>query len=154
MRGKKIDSEFLCNFIIECTTKNITSTDAILNQARQQISEIDLKIKEVEELKHLRSKLLDIVVSFDKTIKNKTNEAKIIKCFDIKNQNICRFICKSIKDEGLDILELKKSKYDWQEILFNLKLLFINDVLYKSENLIYKNNSFEDYMRIVLKEDI
>ena len=67
MKGKKVDNEFLSKFINECLNENINSSNDIVNLAKDKILSIDNKIKEVENLKLLRSKLLDVIYTFDKS---------------------------------------------------------------------------------------
>ena len=100
MRGRKIDSEFLCDFITKCASNNISSTSSIIEEAKSQIQSIDSKIKEVEELKKIRCKLLDVVNSLDKSsVKEKSEEIEVLKCYNLKNPDVCRFICNLIKNE-------------------------------------------------------
>lgn len=65
MKGKKIDKEFVSDFIKECIKNNKITPSEFISEARFQISEIDNKIIEVVKLKPLRSKLLDVISSFE-----------------------------------------------------------------------------------------
>ena len=60
MRGKKVDSEFISNFIEESIKEGDMSLATLMLKVNCQINSIDQKIKEVEELKKIRSKLLDV----------------------------------------------------------------------------------------------
>ncbi len=63
MKGKKIDLDFVSEFINRSIANNCKSPKEIINEAQNQIQEIDNKIIEVERLKILRSKLIDVVSS-------------------------------------------------------------------------------------------
>lgn len=66
MRGRKIDNEFVSNFIDECAKQGLVTSDKILEMASEKINEIDLKIREVEDLKKYRKKLVDVKISLDR----------------------------------------------------------------------------------------
>ena len=70
MRGKKSDPDFVVNFIEDCCKKGKTSSYEIIDEAKKQIKDIDDKIKEVEYLRKVRSKIHDVIFSFEKEIKN------------------------------------------------------------------------------------
>jgi hypothetical protein len=74
MKGKKVDTEFLSYFISECIKKNKVITEDIIQEAKEEITNIDSKIKEVEKLKILRSKLIDVIHTFEKPAKSNKNE--------------------------------------------------------------------------------
>ena len=60
MRGRKTDKDFVFSFIQENLTKDVVSLASIMDKVDQEISEIDTKIKEVEQLKIKRCKLLHV----------------------------------------------------------------------------------------------
>jgi hypothetical protein len=60
MRGKKVDNEFISIFIEESIKEGDISLAALMLRVDSQLNNIDRKIKEVEELKKIRTKLLDV----------------------------------------------------------------------------------------------
>jgi hypothetical protein len=155
MRGRKKDSEFLCDFISSCVKNGKTSSDDITAEAKTIISDIDGKIIEVEKLKLIRSKLLDVVLFFDKTIvqgNQLSKEAKILSLFKIPNQNICKFICNNIKKSATKISDLQKSSFNIADLNFSIKQLLDNKVILKTNETLLKDEYFNDYMKLVLRE--
>ena len=61
MRGKTVDVDFMAKFIQECCESNKTSSQDIALEAKSQINEIDIQIKNIENLKSKRSKLINVV---------------------------------------------------------------------------------------------
>lgn len=51
MKGKKIDMDFLSNFIQDCVLTGIVDSKDIVDQAKLLINNIDLSIKELEKQK-------------------------------------------------------------------------------------------------------
>jgi len=153
MRGKKIDSNFVSNFILECVSNGKTVQDEIVEEAKRKISEIDEKIKEVEKLKSTRSKLIDVVFSLGNK-KQPTEEVKNLNLFKIQNQHICKFICDSLKKESLDIASLssKYNNFNLQDILFAIKQLIENKVIIKDKDFLIKGPEFNTYLKVVLME--
>ena len=60
MRGKKVDNDFISSFIENSINDGCVSIDSILTKVNNQINDIDQKIIETENLKKIRSKLLDV----------------------------------------------------------------------------------------------
>lgn len=153
MKGKKIDSEFVTNFIEKCVSSNIFSTEEILHSAKSEISDIDNKIKEVENLKKIRSKLLDVVLTFEnKTIPSKLQDYKILQLFNIKNKNICKFICDKIKDNPIELDELLKQAYSINDINFTIKQLIEHKVICKTGKYILQADMYKPYVINVMRE--
>jgi hypothetical protein len=145
MRGKKIDSEFLCDFITKCASNNIISNNEILNEAKSQIQQIDLKIKEVEALKKVRCKLLDVVESLDTKSKDKSEEIEILNLYNLKNPEICRFICQLIKNEDLNINSIIREPYTMVDIFYCIKQLLERQIISKKDNIISKGIYYDKY---------
>lgn len=68
MRGKKIDKNFISSFIEESLTEEDMEFTAVVAKVNQEIMIIDQKIKEAEELKKRRCKLLDVREFLEKNI--------------------------------------------------------------------------------------
>lgn len=65
MRGKSVDTEYVSSFVEECVTKDKNSPEEIVSEARIKISQIDMEIRRADQLKIERTKLIDVVNSFD-----------------------------------------------------------------------------------------
>lgn len=153
MRGKKTDNEFLSSFITQCVKKNINSSEQIAEAARQKVLEIDQKIKEVELLKVTRSKLLDVIATFDKPTKSdKNEEAKILSFFKIQNPLVCKFLCESIKNSTIKLGAFKESKHPQEDILFCIKQLIEHKVIHKTGDHLLRGDMYQEYMKFVLQE--
>lgn len=154
MKGKKIDTEFLSAFITECIDNNKSSTDEIINEAKSRISSIDQKIKEVEALKVIRCKLLDVVINFEKEndASNKIRESKILSLFNIQNSNICKFICDSIKESSINIELLYGKNYSNKDIIFCIKQLLEYKVICRNNNCLSRGELFDEYLKFVLRK--
>lgn len=152
MRGKKIDTDFITQFILECAAGNKISSDEIISSAKNQINEIDIKIKEVEFLKILRSKLLDVIISFEKTEKKVSADKERLQFYQIENQQICKFICDQIKD-GIKFSNIKYSPYKESDVMFCIKRLCEFKVLLRKNNLLLCGEEYINYMKFVMKED-
>jgi len=152
MRGRKIDSDFLSQFISECVSKNISSTEDIVRCAKSQIDTIDSKIREAETLKRVRCNLIDVVSVFEKQDNSKKNaESKILSLFKIQNQHICKLICDNIKDSAISMDSLYNKGYSVEDIIFCVKQLLEHKVVSKVGNYLLRGELFGEYVKFVLK---
>lgn len=152
MRGKKSDIDFVSNFIVECAQVGKNSPEQIVNEAKIKIEEIDNKIKEVEALKITRSKLLDVVSTFN-TDKGKHENGKILNLFNINNHHFCKPICLLIKENPVKIDTIISSvKVDSQNILFCIKQLMEYKIISKTGDFFLRGARFDEYMTFVLQE--
>lgn len=151
MKGKKFDKEFFSQYISDCISKNITSSDDMIHHAKQRIKNLDEKIKEIEFIKQERSKLLDVIYSFQKHDKvNNNKEIRLLSLYKINNPNLCKIIC-----ENLDKLEIKETQgYSKLEILICIKQLMENQVITKLGSRFVPGGLFNEYCSFVLKMDI
>ena len=153
MRGRKIDSEFLSQFITDCISDNKTSTDDIINCAKIQIDSIDKKIKEVESLRLKRSKLLDVVLTFEKTDNSrKIHESKVLSFFKIHNTHVCKFICDDMKESAIRLESLYNRGYSVQDIVFCVKQLIEHKVISKVGDYLLRGELFQEYLKFVLQD--
>ena len=147
MRGKKIDSEFLSEYITKCIVLGKHSQEEIVNEAKKEIDNIDSKIKEAEKLKILRSKLLDVVCAFDKSKPSHKNDVKILKFFNIKKTETCRYICNMIKvNSVIELDKLDSNNHSKLDIAFCIKQLAEHNILYKTDGYIFAGNMFDEYL--------
>lgn len=150
MRGKKLDTDFVSNFIMECAQDEKNSPEQIIQEAKRKIEEIDFEIQKVEKLKITRSKLLDVIDVLGNT--KKQEKERSLELFQIKNHHICKYICDSLKKEPTKVDEIKNAKYTTQDILFCIKQLIEYKVISKTGNTLLRGNKFEEYMKLVLQE--
>lgn len=151
MKGKKVDIDFLSQYISKCISKNIISSEDIGKTAKNEIDFIDEKIKEVENLKILRSKLLDVVATFNKSIKNSRNEIKLLSFYKISNKKLSTVICNSIKKCTLNINNLSIDDYSEFDIMFCIKQLLEYKIIYRIEDNLLKGDMFDEYCEFSLK---
>jgi len=76
MRGKNFDVGFISEFVQECCSENKTSPKDISSEARIRLDRIDSELRRIEELKLKRSKLLDVISSFNVEEETTDNEQK------------------------------------------------------------------------------
>lgn len=152
MKGKKIDSEFVTTFIENCVNNNIFSTDQILQSAKSQINDIDAKIKEVESLKKTRSKLLDVVLTFEQkeSTQPRIQDSKILKLFNIKDKNISKIICDKLKLGPFEISTLTSINYPINDVNFCIKQLLEYKIISKLGKHILCGSMYQDYINSVL----
>lgn len=65
MRGKSLDIDFISEFVEECVQNDKLSPKDIASEAKIKIGNIDNEIRRIEGLKAERSRLMDVVTSFD-----------------------------------------------------------------------------------------
>jgi len=65
-KGKKLDYDFINEFIENCINCNISSSEDIVALAEDQIKKIDAKLLKINSLKEKRNKLLGVIESFEK----------------------------------------------------------------------------------------
>ena len=155
MKGKKKNILYVSSFIQKCIENGVTSSDDILNLAKNKILKIDDKIKKIQSLKNKRSNLLDVVDTFSKNdfkIKDK-NEIISLDLFNIPNIKMCSFICLSIKDNNKSINELLNDSSK-EEVIFCIKNLVEKKIIHKIGETITKGDMYNSYIRFILKENL
>lgn len=155
MKGKKIDNEFLSEFISNCIKKGLFSSEEIVGLAQSKITDIDLKIREVESLKLLRSKLLDVITAFKKTNKDKKDDNELLSFYKIQNAQISKLICDNVKNK-LNIINMiyDTKQFSTTDIIFCIKQLLENKIILKTEgNYFIEGEMFEQYYSFLLKSN-
>lgn len=145
MKGKKIDSLFLSEFISKCIKNGFSCSEEILNEAKQEINSIDFKIKEVENLKKIRSKLLDVISTFDKSKKDNSSEKKILDFLNISNSDICKVICDLLYISPVTMQSITKHPKYNDEMIACIKKLQKNNIIIRIENSLMRGELFEQY---------
>lgn len=154
MKGKKINTDFVTNFITNCIGDGMSSSDQIIAFAKNSIIDIDNKIKEVNNLKIKRSNLLDVVSSFETTSNKNDNIDDIKKLFYYKigDLNCCKHICIKIENKNMDTNQIcydLSDLFSKSEIIFNIKQLVCNKILHKINEVVLRGDNYEDYMKVV-----
>jgi len=153
MRGKKVDTQFLTDFIGHCVSHELVTPEEMVGAAQTEIDSIDAQIREVERLKVRRGKLLDVIATFQKPTKNTKQEARILSFFQIQNPHICKYICNSIKSKPQNRDCLNNSQYSPHDINFCIKQLLEQRVIAKVGESFLRGEMFDEYMKFVLQED-
>lgn len=95
MRGKSLDIDFISTFVEECVQNDKSSPKDIASEAKIKIGNIDNEIRRIESLKVERSRLMDVVTSFD--LPEEEDEAETVfatpECLDDPFvQQVCMFV--------------------------------------------------------------
>lgn len=156
MRGKKIDTDFLSQFILECVATGNSSSEDIIKIAKSQIEDIDVKIRDVEKMKIVRSKLLDVICSFDLSKKevSKTDK-KILSFYDIQNMHISKYICDLLKDNDnikVTLIKGKNNSFKETDVAWCIKQMLSHKIIYKLHDIIMKGQEYDNYLNFVMKE--
>jgi hypothetical protein len=149
MRGKKTDPIFVSQFISECVKNGLTTPDEIVKRARQQLDQIDLEIKAIENKKKIRGSLLDVILSFEKQTKDKTDEANTLTFYDLANQNDCRYICSMVEFNPMNFDEQRLS----QNMCFALKQLIERKIIARdffTHADIIQGERYDEYIRFTV----
>lgn len=149
MRGKKTDPGFISFFIQESVNAGAETPEAIVERAKKIIARIDDEIKAIEHAKATRSKLLDVIASFEKPVKDKTEDAKILGFFKLRDPQRCKEICDLIKElESLPTASLVDASYN-----FCIKQLLEAKIIMRSGDHLIHGERFNEYMTFVLREE-
>lgn len=108
MRGKKVDAEFVSEFIVNCAKRKITNPVDVAKEAEQQIAIIDQKIKEAESLKKVRSKLVDVIGTLSVKVKDNSEDKKALEFYQLSDLRVAATIARCIQDSSHDISILDK----------------------------------------------
>jgi hypothetical protein len=146
MRGRKIDGDFICEFVKKCAENNLSTPPEIVFQAKLEISNIDKLLLKIEKLKIKRKKLLDVILSFEEQTKNISNsDINIINFSKLTNYNLCSYVASSLK-EDININKLYNSSYDKKEIIFCIKQLIENKIITKNNSILSRGENYDNYI--------
>jgi len=152
MKGKKLDAEFVSNYISKCINNGYDSDELILQQAQANIAAIDEEIKRIEGLKVERSKLLDVVESFNKKPVSNAKEKKVLTFLTLKHPEINKFICHAIELNSINIRDITyNSKYSSSDIIFCIKQLINHGIIYKPQDHLLRGENYDLYMEQIVK---
>ena len=156
MRGKKTDPAFIAQFIAESVQKGMETTDQIVKHAKDLINQIDEEIKAIESKKIMRSKLLDVIETFEKRAKDTAKEAELLPFFDLQYPDVCKEICDVLKGLGKEVpINDLDAPYlaDSGTIRFCYKQLLERKILSRDKDKLKRGERFDEYMTFVLRED-
>lgn len=151
MRGKKSDSAFIAQFITESVQKGMETPDQIVQRAKEEITQIDEEIKAIEAKKLRRSKLLDVILNFEKIAKDKSEEARLLPFFSIQYPDKCKELCIILKDA-------KSLPVDWAThgngavTTFCFKQMIERKIIERKESSLVPGERFDEYWKFVLRE--
>lgn len=149
MRGKKSDPGFVSFFIQESIKDGAQTPEDIVQRAKKIIGKIDDDIKAVELAKVTRSKLLDVISTFEKSNKDHSEESRLLDFFKLSDPKTCKFICDMVKVKPLDKSE---SNLD-PDARFAIKQLLDCKILSRTGDHIARGERFDEYVAFVLRED-
>jgi hypothetical protein len=147
MRGKKAYPEFVSAFITQCVGRGAVTPEEIVKQAKAELQRIDDQIKAVELLKTNRSKLLDVIATFDQP-ENKIDEAHLLPFFKLEYPQDCYRLCKSMIERGPNLYNIMGVKDT--TVLFCIKQLLEAKIFARGEgHIILRGERFDEYMNFV-----
>lgn len=152
MRGKKVDTDFLSGFIMECVKLRKQSPEDFVSEAQDRINKIDSKIKEVEQLKAIRTKLLDVVEHFSTPAPKESKNDQDLVWYKIHHPHICKFICDMIKDSPVPIVNFHKSQFKESDVLFCIKELLTYKIISRTSDHLLRGDKYKEYTNSMFKE--
>lgn len=144
MRGKKTDPAFVSSFIQECVQNGFETPEQITKQAKHLINQIDADIQEVEKKKIKRSKLLDVIASFEEAKRDKSEDAKLLPFFELKYPEACQHLCGLLKK--LSSVSTNLSGEVPLDVRFSIKQLIEAKVIDRIGEQLVQGERFEEYM--------
>lgn len=155
MRGKKSDSAFVAQFIDESIQQGMETPAQIVQHVKEQIAQIDAEIKAVEAKKLVRSKLLDVILNFEKLTKDRSEDARLLPFFRLDYPRTCKFICERLKGHPLTIGEknqLLGSGETDPQIKYSIKQMLECKIVARVNDTLVRSDRFDEYMKFVLRE--
>ena len=155
MRGKKSDQVFVAEFIAEAIQHGIETPEEIIKDAKKKIEQIDEEIRAIEAKKILRSKLLDVILTFEKQTKVTSDNAKFLSFFKLDYPNHCKLICECVKNTPIQIgdkFQVMGSGENDPHMKYSIKQLLECKVLHRTGNQVTRGERYDEYMTFVLRE--
>jgi cell shape-determining protein MreC len=110
MKGKKADINFVASFIIQCAKANKSTPKEICQEAQNQISLIDEKIKEINNLKLQRSRLQDVLSHFNVLKKDNSKDKQILDFHNVKYKSTAAWILHYLGNLGSQVKRMEASE--------------------------------------------
>lgn len=146
MRGRKLDSDFMSEYIYKCAISGPISLEEVCNIARQELKSIDAKILEVEGLKSKRTKINDMIYAIEKNKAPKDN--LIFNLFKLKNPRLSFLIAKQISEDGTKISSINFYGEDKREGIFCIKDMCKNNIIKYQSGLYYRSLAYSDIVGV------
>lgn len=154
MKGKKADKEFISKFIEGCVDIGLETTEQIVKHAHSEIRGIDEEIKAIVDKKKRRSQLLDVIAAFEQEKKDKTEDARLLGFFKLRDPERCKELCKIIKEmQSLPTISMTSFGAGASAYNFCIKQLLEAQVLMRMDGQFMPGEKFDEYMKFVLHED-
>lgn len=156
MKGKKVDAEFVSQFISDCIRQGLDSQVQIVEHAKDLVRSIEGEIKRIEEQKLVRSRLLDVITMLEKPVKaDKTTDIQLLSFFKIEDPHICKYICDKVKGRFLKSEDFMIKQFKHEDVLFCLKQLIEHRILVRlPDQLITAGEMFDEYIKFVLRDKV
>ncbi len=107
-KGKKINQEFVNEFITKSISDGICSSEEIISQAKKKILEIDKKLVNINALKEKRSNLLDVVISFEVKKEDRSNQKLDLAIMSLPKNEVIKYLIDTLDYKGIHYSELKR----------------------------------------------
>jgi predicted transcriptional regulator len=150
MKGKKKDTQFISLFLEDCIKQGLIESSQIVQHAQQIINNIDQKIKEVEQLKIKRSKLLDVLEIFPAEQVLSIPEVLVISFFQITG-DLPKRICNLLKKKPITKKQIGVG-FTQHQINFCLKQLLQQNIIEREGNVFRRGKNFDLYLETVFQE--
>lgn len=149
MRGKKVDINFVSEYISNCAQNNIVGANAISDKVLEEISHIDTQIKAVEDLKKRRSKLLDVITTLNKETKNKSG-SDVIEFYRLSSISISANIISMMKGRALSLDTFEDYPEKEQDKIFlAVKEMLKIGILVRAEDDIKAGDRFDEFWNFI-----
>lgn len=149
MRGKKVDINFVSEYISNCAQNNIVGANAISDKVLEEISHIDTQIKAVEDLKKRRSKLLDVITTLNKETKNKSG-SEVIEFYRLSSISISANIISMMKGRALSLDTFEDYPEKEQDKIFlAVKEMLKIGILVRAEDDIKAGDRFDEFWNFI-----
>jgi hypothetical protein len=144
MKGKKFDREFLSEYMDECIAEGYRTSNDMVILAKEEITDIDREIRNIEEKKKRRSKLLSVIEEFDKK-GDKKYGANILPYFAFGDPVLNLSICQAIQVVSLNEFDLITAGGPRDITTIALKKLLKHKVLIKMGDYISQGAEYQKY---------
>lgn len=108
MKGKKINTDFVSDFIVKCVNQEKSSPQNVCQEAQLQISQVNQQLKQIVQLKKHKANLLDVLIAFDQYKSSKNIDRSLLPFFTISDKTIAHDLWQQISIQPLKNILLKE----------------------------------------------
>lgn len=148
MKGKKSDPLFVSSFIQESIKLGAISPEQIAQRAQEMIFNIDQEIKLIENKKKIRSKLLDVISTFQQKNDHKLQESKLLPFYNLYYPNICHKLAFVLEENGIANLK----DYLSGEAKLSIKQLVQLKIIKIDNKVIMPDLQFNAYQQFIKEQ--